>query len=94
MFFYYHRCNVFGQFSLEIFQNVQDSYPSEPPLWFIISDDAAIIDLLEKPLETFNDAQERENRIVNQVNFLITRIIQNFKCLFFLKGGNNGPPIM
>lgn len=50
---------------------MQDSYPSEQPLWFVISEDEAIIDLLEKPLETFNNSDGRHNQIINQVVMMI-----------------------
>ncbi|KAG4075665.1 hypothetical protein HA402_003490 [Bradysia odoriphaga] len=58
--------------SYDIQANIPSSYPSEPPLWFVISDHEAIVDLLEEPLEAFNQCtEERNNRIVNQVTAIV-----------------------
>ncbi|XP_037026628.1 ubiquitin-conjugating enzyme E2 Q2-like [Bradysia coprophila] len=52
--------------------NIPSSYPSEPPLWFVISDHEAIVDLLEEPLEALNKCtEERDNRIINQVTAIV-----------------------
>lgn len=50
--------------------NICDSYPQSPPVWFSESDDASISDIVEK----LSTTTKEENRILNQINYLINEM--------------------
>lgn len=50
--------------------NICDSYPQSPPVWFSENEDPAITDIVEK----LSTTTKEENRILNQINYLINEI--------------------
>lgn len=50
--------------------NICESYPKSPPVWFSESEDPIISDIVEK----LSTTTKEDNRILNQVNFLINEM--------------------
>lgn len=50
--------------------NICDSYPQSPPVWFSENEDSIVADIVEK----LSTTTKEDNRILNQINYLITEM--------------------
>lgn len=75
---------------------IQDMYPSEPPLWFAVSDNEAINNGLDEAFETLNNSKGNDKKIICQVCFVHIRPVESMNNILYLSftGENVGKPVV